>query len=260
MINAHRGDWRAAPENSLAAIVAARTFDVVEIDVRLSADGVPFLMHDPTLLRTAGRPQAIRETSSTDLGQTKLLGTTETVPTLARGLDVGGPSLFWDIDVKDPAELEAVARFLSTRPERTQAMVKRDVRDQADLDALLALQDRYGVPVMAKIVLSSASALKVIERARDADVIAAEVQFANASLLERACETGLPISVFTLDEIACDGFSDMAGLRDPAAVWGHLINIGVRVLMTDVPAALAEYLATRDRTASTALQNEPEPG
>ena len=41
---AHRGDWRVAPENSLAAIEAAlRTPDCdgLEFDIRVSADGVP---------------------------------------------------------------------------------------------------------------------------------------------------------------------------------------------------------------------------
>ena len=49
---AHRGDWRAAPENSLQALVAATRIpgcDGVEFDVRLSRDGVPVLLHDETL-------------------------------------------------------------------------------------------------------------------------------------------------------------------------------------------------------------------
>src|SRR3546814_19507721 len=55
-IVAHRGSWRGAPENSLAAIERAISVgaDIVELDVRKSADGVLFLMHDDTLARMAG--------------------------------------------------------------------------------------------------------------------------------------------------------------------------------------------------------------
>lgn len=54
---AHRGDWRSAPENSLEAIRAALAIpacDGLEFDVQPSADGVPVLLHDETLLRVQG--------------------------------------------------------------------------------------------------------------------------------------------------------------------------------------------------------------
>lgn len=53
---AHRGAGKLAPENTLAAfrIGASFGYRAFECDVKLSADGVPFLMHDPTLERTAG--------------------------------------------------------------------------------------------------------------------------------------------------------------------------------------------------------------
>jgi glycerophosphoryl diester phosphodiesterase len=58
---AHRGAGRLAPENTLAAfrVGAAHGFRAFECDVKLSADGVPFLLHDATLERTtSGRGPA----------------------------------------------------------------------------------------------------------------------------------------------------------------------------------------------------------
>jgi glycerophosphoryl diester phosphodiesterase len=51
---AHRGAGKLAPENTLAAfrVGASHGYRMFECDVKLSADGVPFLMHDATLLRT----------------------------------------------------------------------------------------------------------------------------------------------------------------------------------------------------------------
>lgn len=51
---AHRGAGKLAPENTLAAfrLGAAHGYRAFECDVKLSADGVPFLLHDTTLERT----------------------------------------------------------------------------------------------------------------------------------------------------------------------------------------------------------------
>ena len=51
---AHRGAGRLAPENTLAAFRVGASFGyrAFECDVKLSADGVPFLLHDATLQRT----------------------------------------------------------------------------------------------------------------------------------------------------------------------------------------------------------------
>ena len=51
---AHRGAGKLAPENTLAAfrLGAQHGYRMAECDVKLSADGVPFLLHDATLQRT----------------------------------------------------------------------------------------------------------------------------------------------------------------------------------------------------------------
>lgn len=60
---AHRGAGKLAPENTLAAfrIGASHGYRAFECDVKLSADGVPFLLHDSTLQRTtSGRGLAAK--------------------------------------------------------------------------------------------------------------------------------------------------------------------------------------------------------
>src|SRR6476620_5804061 len=55
-IIAHRGLPHEHPENSLEGFAAALALgvDAIELDVHLTADGVPVVHHDPTL----GRPSA----------------------------------------------------------------------------------------------------------------------------------------------------------------------------------------------------------
>jgi len=60
---AHRGAGKLAPENTLAAfrIGASYGYRAFECDVKLAADGVPFLLHDATLQRTtSGRGLAAK--------------------------------------------------------------------------------------------------------------------------------------------------------------------------------------------------------
>ena len=58
---AHRGAGKLAPENTLAAFRsgASQGYRMFECDVKLSLDGVPFLLHDDTLVRTIPRVASI---------------------------------------------------------------------------------------------------------------------------------------------------------------------------------------------------------
>lgn len=116
LVIAHRGDWRDAGENTLAAVLTAVRggADVVEVDVRLTADGVPVLHHDPTLRRTHG----IRDRTDA-LTAVTLRRRAPGVPALAEALDAmrrtGVPML---LDVRSPAAALAaldVVRSSGTR-------------------------------------------------------------------------------------------------------------------------------------------------
>jgi glycerophosphoryl diester phosphodiesterase len=88
---AHRGAGKIAPENTLAAMRAghARGYRMVEFDVKLSADGVAFLLHDDTLDRTttgSGPADALTwaELSKLDAGRWRSpVFAGERLPTLA---------------------------------------------------------------------------------------------------------------------------------------------------------------------------------
>ena len=123
MVIAHRTCPRDAPENSIAGIhVAAQAnADAVEIDVRLSRDGVPVLMHDSTLWRTTGRPRRVRSQTAEAIARLRFRGTTgddhsnrSRVPTLDAVLTTLPAALRLAMDIKDaaagPATLEVVRR------------------------------------------------------------------------------------------------------------------------------------------------------
>lgn len=68
---AHRGAGKLAPENTLAAfrVGASHGYRAFECDVKLSADGVPFLLHDATLQRTTPERGTAGERSWAELSR-----------------------------------------------------------------------------------------------------------------------------------------------------------------------------------------------
>ncbi|MEP7158970.1 MAG: glycerophosphodiester phosphodiesterase family protein, partial [Chloroflexota bacterium] len=94
---AHRGDWRAAPENTLAALRAALSrpgCDGVEFDVRAASDGVPVLLHDETLQRVQGVPARVSDLTAAELSD-------HGVPSLAGVLADVGRGPFVDVELKE---------------------------------------------------------------------------------------------------------------------------------------------------------------
>jgi glycerophosphoryl diester phosphodiesterase len=110
LVIAHRTCPRDAAENSIAGIrhAARAGADAVEIDVRLTGDGQPVLMHDPSLWRTTRRARRLDRTSLAEVRRLRLRGSDESVPTLAEALAALDGDLRMAIDVKDPAAADAV--------------------------------------------------------------------------------------------------------------------------------------------------------
>ena len=86
---AHRGlhERNAVPENSMAAFRRAlNSCCGVELDVHLMADGNLAVIHDSSLLRTAGADVEIEDLTAADLKKFRLEGTEERIPLLGEVL------------------------------------------------------------------------------------------------------------------------------------------------------------------------------
>ncbi len=83
IIFAHRGASMHAPENTLAAFELAlqQGADAIELDVKLSADGIPVVIHDPTVDRTTDGTGLVRDLSLATL-QKLDAGNGQHIPTL----------------------------------------------------------------------------------------------------------------------------------------------------------------------------------
>ncbi|MFP5255457.1 MAG: glycerophosphodiester phosphodiesterase [Acidimicrobiia bacterium] len=114
VIIAHRTSPLDAPENSLEGIEAsvAAGCDFVELDIRLTRDGVPVLMHDALLLRTAVRPWPVSWATSAGLRRARVRGTGRPVPTFAEALAALPAGVGFAIDTKAPDAADAVVAEL----------------------------------------------------------------------------------------------------------------------------------------------------
>lgn len=86
-LQAHRGYCvDGAPENTLAALAAARDkkFQMAEVDVRLSADGVPILFHDRDLKRLLKKKLRVSQLSAKELKKFEIPSLDEVLKTNLR--------------------------------------------------------------------------------------------------------------------------------------------------------------------------------
>ncbi|MBI1885653.1 MAG: hypothetical protein HYS09_04990 [Chloroflexi bacterium] len=122
LIISHAACAGLAPENTLAGVRAALELgaDAVEVDVHASADGVPVLIHDPTVDRTTDGSGPV---SSFTLDQIQRLDAGakafdgafrgERVPTLAGALALTRGKALLVAEIKEPGIEEQVARVIA---------------------------------------------------------------------------------------------------------------------------------------------------
>ena len=106
---AHRTCAGHVAENSLEGITRAAALgaDAVEIDVRLTRDVQPVLLHDRTLRRTTGNPAPVWALAQNDIRRLRLTND-ERVPTFGLALDALPPGLALAIHVKVPRAIHPV--------------------------------------------------------------------------------------------------------------------------------------------------------
>lgn len=126
-VYAHRGASSEQPENTLQAFQRALRHGVygIELDVHLSKDLVPVVIHDTTVDRTTNGKGAVAELTLDQL-QALDAGDGTRIPTLAETLDVVGARCHVDIEVKAKAAADSVIREAAQRPVLRWAMSSFD--------------------------------------------------------------------------------------------------------------------------------------
>jgi glycerophosphoryl diester phosphodiesterase len=248
LIIGHRGASAVAPENTMAAFKEAIAVgaDGIEFDVRLTRDGMPVVVHDSTLRRTAGLSARIAdltwpELMKIDVGswfaQKKKLPprsfAKETVPSLQQLFTLfQSNSLVLCLEMKcdSPSEQEPLAAACCKLVEDN-SLTKRVIIECFDLAALEIVRNinpEIKTAALFEPSLSRPSLLldqSILSRARavGASVLAPHHSLARTGLVEKAKLAGLEVAVWTVD--------------DPTWI-EHARSIGIDALITNNPAAM----------------------
>jgi glycerophosphoryl diester phosphodiesterase len=138
LLLAHRGWASRYPENSHIGIEAALGAGVpaVELDVQLSADGVPVVIHDPSLQRTAGISARVSELSA---GELNAISVHEPERLGSRFADVPLPLLADIVDLL--GEWPKACAFVEVKRESAESWGV-DAAVEAIMDVLSPVRDR----------------------------------------------------------------------------------------------------------------------
>lgn len=259
----HRGMWQAAPENSLAAIerAIAAGHDVVEIDVRRTADGEFVLLHDDTLERMTGLARRAEDMSMQELSKLRLRNrdggaenglTDEKLPTLKDVFALTRGRIFLHVDVKHRDVIPGVIAFSTAMGVDQQVDFWAELKSEADYAWITANIAPPSVPFIAKTRLNVPGAATQRELLLRLAPLICEVYFDNleqvAALNAQCRQIGTALWYNTLDPVACGRWTDTEALNNPEAIWGQLIDAGISMIQTDFPDALRAFLQQRGQT------------
>ncbi|MBA3353430.1 MAG: hypothetical protein H0U23_13610 [Blastocatellia bacterium] len=224
LIIAHRGASAVAPENTLAAFKKALDVgaDGVEFDVRLSKDGVPVVIHDETLLRTAGINKRVAELTAEQLSRvdagswfnaayprhskpafaSEVVSSLRTVLQLLKGID--GPiyiELKREIDEDSTPLVEAVCHEIANSRLAEKVIVQ-------SFHLAVVAQTRACLPGVRTAALFAPKLMRILRKekylidiAREfgADQLSLHKALVSRRLLRKTEKEGLPVTVWTVD-------------------------------------------------------------
>ena len=274
VVAVHRGDWRNFPENSIPAIesVIRMGADIMELDLKMTADSVLILSHDMDVLRCTNfyhvfrdQPGKSAKVKDLTLEEIKMLSLnrahgiavdTIRIPTLREALLCARDRICVNVDqgykyynevlaiteelgvtdqilIKGKRPLEEVALLEASHEHNMMYMPIVDVRKPAGQALFQSYLDSGTVPLAYEVCWDSNEDDAFLSAAR------------------KILEQGSKVWVNTIWASLCggDGNDDDAAFQadDPAAVYRQYLDAGVSMIQTDRPQLLIGWLSREGR-------------
>jgi len=229
----HRGASADYPENTLAAFAAALDAGAggVELDVRLSRDGVPVVIHDAGLARTTGVPGLVAERTRAELAGLDAGAWRgrpgEPVPTLEEALTVVAGRGVTAIELKETA---AVHPGL--------AVTVLEVAERAGVlgSVLILAFDHAHLPAARR----RAPEVPTVALTADRPADPAELLAATGAALIGPPAGG--VDAWLCDAVHAAGGQVLAWTVDDPVRFDELLAAGCDVLVSNRPALMADRL------------------
>lgn len=230
---AHRGASCCAPENTMTAFASAveSGCDGIELDIHLTRDGIPVVIHDETLQRTtdscgpvAARTwQQLRQLDAGSWFAAEFAG--ESIPSLEEVLQAFGGRLRLNLEIKEFRAGMAVLELLGHYP--SAQIVVSSFND----DLLQRLRSTNAQLPIA-VLFDSGNWRQAVQIAQGLSACAFHpaVNLVTRPMIAACVHAGLPVSVWTVDR---------------ACVARSLVRAGISGLFTNDPATLNAVFSNR---------------
>lgn len=274
VVTCHRGDWRNFPENSIPAIesIIRMGADIMELDLKMTADSVLVLSHDATVSRCTnfssvfrdepGKSAKVKDLTLEEIKRLSLKRAhnvvidTLHIPTLREALlcckdricvNVDQGYEFYDevlaiteelgvtdqILIKGKKSVEAVAAHEAAYSRNMMYMPIVDIQRPAGKELFESYMESGVVPLAYEVCWQSNDGGDFDEACR------------------RILEQGSKIWVNTIWASLCGGYGnddDAAYMAsDPGEVYGQYLEKGVSMIQTDRPELLIDWLTRQGR-------------
>lgn len=256
LVASHRGDWRGFAENTLEGIKSAITLgaDIVEIDLRRTADGELILMHDSKVDRTTNGKGRVDQMTLADIKKLRVKNgvagvTPYKVPTFREVMTACKGEVLFDLD-KSFDYFDQVMQILEETGTTSQAIMKS--REPAD--TVIARYGRHLGKIIYKPLVKLDKPESVAE-VRDCMAklhpAVIELGYADTLNLQAPAVTELlrgkvRIWYNSLWSTLQGGHDDFASIKHPKKGYGYLVDsLGASVIQTDQTHRLLCYLAER---------------
>jgi glycerophosphoryl diester phosphodiesterase len=232
-VTAHRGNSRAAPENTVAAVEAAirQGADFAEIDVQETGDGVIVVFHDADLMRVTGVRKNVwdvtyDEIKSLDAGSwfsPEFKG--EPIPTLEQVIDAARGRIRLNIEIKPHGHEEKLVERI------VEIVAENDFHSQCVLSSLdypsvleaKQLDERLQVGHIVTVSIGNVAKL-------DVDFVSLNQEKVTSGYVRSLHRAGKQVHVWTVND------------RQRMST---LVDLGVDNIITDDPETLLAVLKER---------------
>jgi glycerophosphoryl diester phosphodiesterase len=257
-VAAHRGDWRNDPENSLQSMKRAADLgvDIVELDLKRTKDGQLVLMHDKKLDRTTTGSGNVSDHTLEELQRLTLRAGTNhpgsyKIPTFMQELEAAKDNrVILDVDQGwdyFPDVLSQVTAAHATERVIVNVLANTSLEDFQHANGPVPAD----LAVMIIVDMSRPDAEHIIESYSAHKRTIVQCIFANDQLpfLRHTKEVArqFPVWMNGLWPEQNGGHDDdrAADRGQMDETWGWLISHGAKVLQTDRPRELVDYLRKR---------------
>ncbi len=257
LVASHRGDWRNYPENSIAAIesVIRMGVDIMELDIKLTADSVLVLCHDKTLDRTTSGKGLISDVTYDSIRRCVLrtghgVKTTHRMPTLREALEACKDRIvvnvdhgyeFYDLVLALTEELGVTEQIL-IKGKRTADVVEAKFAEHPHNMMYMPIIDILkpeGAELFARYIAGGTAPLAY-------EVCWGEYTPAVGQCIAAVRAGGSKLWVNSLWPSLNGGLCDDAAFDgSTAGIYGQLVDMGATMIQTDRPELLISYLRSR---------------